>query len=188
MGSDPISETFPPGRKLPIRAPLQGSVPPFGSAVVQCMFIPSALIHTLVGNQGLTGAQPVPPSARLRSGRPLSYHQEDEFDSHPSTSPSSPRSDISPSPIGIIPCTPKTSKPRTKSLSDQFSHCGPGAECLALPGLSWRYAEFQPEACSRGLGRYDVHFYTGADGNSGRKRLAMKSSSVVFPQVAKVAN
>lgn len=140
---------FPPGRKLPIRAPLQGSVPPFGSAVVQCMFIPSALIHTLVGNQGLTGAQPVPPSARLRSGRPLSYHQEDEFDSHPSTSPSSPRSDISPSPIGIIPCTPKTSKPRTKSLSDQFSHCGPGAECLALPGLSWRYAEFQPEAKPR---------------------------------------
>lgn len=92
--------------------------------------------------------------------------------------PPPPRSDISPSPIGIIPCTPKTSKPRTKSLSDQFSHCGPGAECLALPGLSWRYAEFQPEACSRGLGRYDVHFYTGADGNSGRKRLAMKSSSV----------
>jgi hypothetical protein len=59
-----LPDKTPPTRKLPIRAPLQGSVPPFGSAVVQCMFIPSALIHTLLGNQGLCPRRSTRPPLR----------------------------------------------------------------------------------------------------------------------------
>jgi hypothetical protein len=61
----PRPTPFSPGdAKLPIRAPLQGSVPPSGSAVVQCMFIPSALIHTLLGNQGLCPRRSTRPPLR----------------------------------------------------------------------------------------------------------------------------
>jgi len=72
-----------------------------------CSFRPRSFTPYLATRAYVPGAQPVPPFARLRSGRPLS--------------------------LRIIPCTPKTSKPRTKSLSDE-SHCGPGRMFRAARG------------------------------------------------------
>jgi hypothetical protein len=62
--------------------------------------------------------------------------------------PPPPRSDIAP--IGIIPCTPKTSKPRTK-----FHPTSPIvglAECFALPVANVEVCRVPPAAYSRAVG------------------------------------
>ncbi len=164
MECDPISETFPPGRKLPIRAPLQGSVPPFGSAVVQRMFIPSVLIHTLLGNQGLCPRRSTRPPLRPTQKWP------------PSLSASSP------------------ARPKPQNHGPSPSPTSPIvglAECFALPVATVEVCRVQPEAYSRGLGRYDVHFYTGTDQEDEfdshpstspppKKRIAPRSQQMVL--------
>ena len=187
-GATPFQKRFPRDTILPIRAALQGSVPPFGSAVVQ-----SRHVHSVRAHSHLTW-QPGPMSPALNPSPPSHATQKVAAPSLiiKRTSltviralPPPPRSDIAPqSPkIRIIPCTPKTSKPRTKSLSDE-SHCGPGRMFSAAAWRSWRYAESNRRHIAARSGRYDVHFYTGADGNSGRKRLTVKSSSelLCFPR------
>jgi hypothetical protein len=101
------------------------------------MFIPSALIHTLylATRAYVPGAQPVPPFVRLRSGRPLSPH-------HPLHAQNLKTTDQVP--LRRVPIVGL-------------------AECFALPVAIVEVCRVQPEAYSRGLGRYDVHFYTGTD-------------------------
>jgi hypothetical protein len=90
---------FSPGTQLPIRAPLQGSVPPFGSAVVQCMFIPSALIHTLLGKPGpmSPALNPSPPSPDSEVAAPSLIIKRTSLTVIPALPPP-PRSDIAPEP------------------------------------------------------------------------------------------
>jgi len=151
-----------------------------------CSFRPRSFTPYLATRAYVPGDQPVPPFARLRSGRPLSYHQEDEFDSQPSTSPS-PKIRHSPAraPSASSPARPKP-QDHGPSPFPTSSHCGSGRMFSAARGDRGGMPESNRRHIAARLGRYDVHFYTGADGNSGRKRLAMKPPSVVamFPKVA----
>jgi hypothetical protein len=111
------------------------------------MFIPSAQHLTWQPGPMSPALNPSPPSPDSEVAAPSLIIKRTSLTVIRALPPP-PRSDIAP--IGIIPCTPKTSKPRTK-----FHPTSPIvglAECFALPVANVEVCRVPPAAYSRAVG------------------------------------